>query len=141
MTPLQLLAYEHNCTKAITIKQPWAWLIIHGDKDVENRTWFAHYRGPVFIHASKSFDQDGFEYVQRKGLWHFNNSENFVKGGIVGIVRIEGCTKSYDSEWFEGPFGFVLYKPQAVKFTPCRGQLGIWDINHPDVCPFNKHRG
>nr|WP_254884213.1 MULTISPECIES: ASCH domain-containing protein [unclassified Bacteroides] len=25
--------------KAITIKQPWASLIVHGIKDIENRSW------------------------------------------------------------------------------------------------------
>jgi hypothetical protein len=140
MSPLQQLAYEHNCTKAITIKQPWAWLIIHGDKDIENRKWYTDHVGKVFIHASQSFDQDGFEYVQRKGLWQFNNSERFYKGGIVGIVELSGCTKFDPSEWFEGPYGFLLANPKPVKFTPCRGQLGIWDINHPDVNPFKRWR-
>lgn len=33
--------------KALTIKQPWASLIVHGIKDIENRTWRTDYRGPV----------------------------------------------------------------------------------------------
>ena len=140
MSPLQQLAYEHSCTKAITIKQPWAWLIIHGTKDVENRTWYTDYRGPVFIHTSRLFDQDGFHYIRRKRLWTFNNGEDFKLGGIIGFVDIIGCTTHYDSEWFEGPFGFVLANPKAVTFTPCRGQLGIWDINQPDVNPFKRWR-
>ena len=141
MTTLQQLAYAYSCTKAITIKQPWAWLIIHGDKDVENRTWHTNYVGKAFVHASRTFDQDGFEYVKRKGLWHFTNGETFHKGGIIGMIDITGCTRSDPSEWFEGPCGFLLSNPKAIPFIPCRGQLGIWDINHPDVCPFNKHRG
>ena len=40
--------------KAITIKQPWASLIVHGIKDIENRTWRTNYRGRVLIHAAGS---------------------------------------------------------------------------------------
>jgi hypothetical protein len=42
--------------KAISIRQPWAWLIVNGYKDVENRIWAANVRGRVLIHvgASKS---------------------------------------------------------------------------------------
>lgn len=38
--------------KAITIHPVWAWAIIHGHKRVENRTWRAHHRGKLLIHAS-----------------------------------------------------------------------------------------
>ena len=40
--------------KAISIKQPWAWLIISGYKTVENRKWYTAHRGDILIHASKS---------------------------------------------------------------------------------------
>lgn len=41
-----------DLNKAISIKQPWAYLICAGIKDVENRTWATKYRGRVYIHAS-----------------------------------------------------------------------------------------
>ena len=37
--------------KALSIQQPWAWLIVNDHKDIENRDWRTHYRGPVLIHA------------------------------------------------------------------------------------------
>jgi hypothetical protein len=37
--------------KAISIRQPWAWLIVNGYKDVKNRIWAANLRGRVLIHA------------------------------------------------------------------------------------------
>ena len=42
--------------KAITIKQPWASLIVHGVKDIENRTWHTNFRGRVLIHSSSKGD-------------------------------------------------------------------------------------
>ena len=41
--------------KAITIKQPWAWAIIFAGKDIENRTWHTHDRGPLLIHAGAAY--------------------------------------------------------------------------------------
>jgi ASCH domain-containing protein len=42
--------------KIISIRQPWASLIVSGAKDVENRTWPTRYRGPVLVHASQRAD-------------------------------------------------------------------------------------
>ena len=39
--------------KAISIRQPWAWLIVHGYQDVENRTWSTKHRGPILIHCHR----------------------------------------------------------------------------------------
>jgi hypothetical protein len=41
-------------TRAISIRLPWAWLIVNGFKDVENRSWRTRHRGTILIHASKS---------------------------------------------------------------------------------------
>ncbi|MEI3544750.1 MAG: ASCH domain-containing protein [Alphaproteobacteria bacterium] len=41
----------------LSIRQPWAWLIVNGYKDIENRTWPTHFRGKVLIHAGKKWDE------------------------------------------------------------------------------------
>jgi hypothetical protein len=41
---------------ALSVRQPWADLIMDGWKPVENRTWTTDYRGPVIIHAGKKWD-------------------------------------------------------------------------------------
>ena len=38
--------------RCLTVKNPWAFLIVHGIKDVENRNWKTNFRGNVFIHVS-----------------------------------------------------------------------------------------
>lgn len=45
--------------KALTVKQPWAWAIVHGGKTIENRATRWHYRGPLAIHAGMSLDRAG----------------------------------------------------------------------------------
>lgn len=55
--------------KALTVRQPWAWAIVFGGKDVENRSVnvAGAYRGPVAIHASLTWSEEGAdsELVQR----------------------------------------------------------------------------
>ena len=47
--------------RVLTVRQPWAWAIVHGGKDIENRTRnvAGAYRGPVAIHAGLAFDPAG----------------------------------------------------------------------------------
>lgn len=47
--------------KALTVQQPWAWAIIHGGKNVENRTQLWKYRGPLAIHAGARWSSRGGE--------------------------------------------------------------------------------
>jgi hypothetical protein len=38
----------------LSIRQPWAWLVAHGWKNIENRTWPTGFRGRFLIHAAKA---------------------------------------------------------------------------------------
>lgn len=69
----------------LTIRQPWAWLIVAGHKDVENRSWSRPYRGPLLIHAGLSLDEDGFDMAERMGI---AVPEALHRGAIVGIVDL-----------------------------------------------------
>lgn len=49
--------------KVLSIRQPWAWLIVNGYKTIENRTWRVNDRGPILIHAGKSFDYNSLWFM------------------------------------------------------------------------------
>jgi hypothetical protein len=49
--------------KALSIKQPWAWLIVHGYKDIENRTFDSPRCGRIYVHAGKTTDDDGMVWL------------------------------------------------------------------------------
>ncbi len=120
--------------KALSIQQPWAWLIIHGGKDIENRTWVSTHTGPLLIHASKSggnrADYDWVEnWIAEKGLevelpWY----TNLQRGGFIGQVEMEGCVRESDSPWFMGPVGFVLKNPEPLPFKKWSGKLGMFYV-------------
>lgn len=115
--------------KVIVVRQPWAWLIVNGFKDIENRSWATRYRGPLLIQASANLpSKSDFEEI-----WHFVRRRRvqlpnqFATGGIVGMVQLDDCVTRSRSKWFEGPIGWVLSKPKRLPFTPMKGRLGLFD--------------
>lgn len=142
--------------KALSIKQPWAWLIVHGFKDIENRDWkigrkptcFGEYQNRglelpsrVYVHAGKSssdITNEVFAWIIER--LNFGQRETFLRAGqkptqihlgaIVGEVDIVDCVTESDSPWFVGKYGFVLANPVAYKEPILyRGQLGFFEVN------------
>ena len=116
--------------KALSIRQPYAWLIVNGIKDVENRTWRTGYRGPVLIHAGKTYPKgehaDDFDAYEHQG---FPADRDGMLGGIVGIATITGCVTHSASRWWIGPVGFTLANARPLPaLIPCKGELGFFDV-------------
>lgn len=115
--------------KVIVIRQPWAWLIVHGFKDIENRSWRTQYRGTLLIQASATLPtrrelEEIRRFVRKRKV---RLPADFERGGIVGMVQLEECVTTSRSKWFEGPVGWVLSKPKRLRFIPLKGRLGLFD--------------
>lgn len=123
--------------KALSIRQPWAWLVINAGKDIENRSWPTKLRGRVLVHAAKGMTRREYADVEellRDDLDHSIKLPAFdeiERGGIIGSVEIVDCVDASKSPWFFGPYGFVLHDPQPLPFTPLRGALGFFDVAVP----------
>jgi hypothetical protein len=107
--------------KIITIRQPWAYLITKGSKNIENRTWQTQYRGPVLIHASLNIDR----VLCRK---HRLKPDSLEQGGVVGIAEITDCVSRHSSRWFLGPYGLVLKNRRPLLFIEWKGALGLREV-------------
>lgn len=114
--------------KALSILQPWAWLIVTGRKDIENRTWGTGFRGEVLIHAGKTYPKRDFKDDAEDWGDDFPRQREAMIGGIVGVATIVDCVRKSDSKWFNGPYGFVLRDARPLPLTPLRGQLGFFDV-------------
>ena len=117
--------------KALSIRQPWAELIVAGLKDIENRTWRTDYRGPVLIHAGtkiEPIDAALRELVKRISGFDLPDAANLPRGGIVGQAEIVDVVRSSPSRWFSGPYGFVLANARRLPFRPMPGQPGIFEV-------------
>jgi len=136
--------------KALSLRQPWAWLVASGIKDVENRTWPTKRRERIYIHAGKSSE------IKVQGLgdawitsrltiaqyFQYREAEaeaEMVRGAIIGEVTITDCKFRFPDEnanlyskWAEsGLYGFTL--TDAILYEepiPCRGALGFFE---PDL--------
>jgi hypothetical protein len=135
--------------KALSIMQPWAWLIVNGHKSIENRSWRCHIRGPILIHAGKKLDKDaasdlvdgihpvtGCDIVNGRAD-DITAPAAWELGGIVGEAEIVDCITASDDEWFCGPFGIVLRNARPLLFRPCKGALGFfvpdWSVSPPTI--------
>lgn len=121
--------------RALSIRQPWAWLVVNGYKDIENRTWSTAFRGRIYVHAGRRTINDDYpeqrEYVTRAGIVI---PARLPRGAIVGEVTIAGCVDNSDSPWFCGPFGFTLVDAIAYETpVPCRGQLGFFSVDESTI--------
>lgn len=128
---------------ALSVQQPWAWLIVHGHKDVENRTWKRDFKGRIAVHAGLKMDIDAMRDLIRgihpvtgealhpalaDSIAHADVRGEFYRGGIVGEATITGCSDNVDSQWFVGPYGFTLTDARPLPFRPLKGALGFFKV-------------
>jgi hypothetical protein len=120
--------------KALSIRQPWAWLIVNGHKDIENRQWRTHERGRIFVHAAAGMTRDeyaiGYVMAEEQGII-LPAFEFLERGGIVGEVDIVDCVDVDPSPWFFGEWGFVLKNAKPLPFAPLKGRLGFFRVDLP----------
>lgn len=125
---------KDNVRRALSIKQPWAWLIVNCYKDVENRSYKTKIRGRILVHASQSFDRTGYDWV-REAFPHIPMPEPdaFRTGGIVGEMWIADCRHENEhgrimSPWYGGQWAWIVRKARERRFLPLRGKLGFFKV-------------
>ena len=119
---------------ALSIRQPWAWLIIHAGKDIENRNWPTRFRGRVAIHASKGMTRreydDALNWVVLNARlpldFHEPQFDELQRGGLIGEAEIVDCVTASPSPWFVGEYGFVLRNAKPLPFVQVKGSLGFF---------------
>ena len=112
--------------RALSIRQPHAWLIVYGLKPVENRSRRTHYRGRILVHASQRPDREAYERYATRGV-QMPPLEEMPTGGFVGEVDIVGCEETSESPYYiPGNFAWLLDAPEPIEFEAAKGRLGIW---------------
>src|SRR5262245_60955396 len=110
--------------RALTVRQPWAWAIIHAGKDIENRSWTnKHATGTIAVHAGSGVDPfDRLPRGTRKP-----GRDELIHGAIIGVVDVVAVVNGHRSKWFNGPLGWVLRNPRPLpQPIACPGRLGLW---------------
>jgi hypothetical protein len=126
--------------KALTVKQPWASLILAGYKDVENRTRPTKHRGPLAIHVSKRPARNAFELLPSPHLFPWSVALLAMSpkvgqfGNVFGTVDVVDCIQDSDSRWaLDGHWHWILENPQVLdEPVPATGRLGLWEWHESD---------
>lgn len=121
--------------KVLSIKQPWASLIVSGYKKFEFRSWKTKYRGELYIHASKT--------IETKNLKNFESLNlDFPTGCIIGKVNLEDCIEvnaEFENELIKANslvyglskgrdgYAWKLTNPSKVEKIYVNGKLSIWE--------------
>ncbi len=116
---------------ALSIRQPWAWLIVNGYKDVENRDWKTNFRGEFLVHAGKTRDKSEYSAayeIAARACIEIPDMDSIDYGGIVGRSVIHDCVTASNSRWFVGEFGFLLRDSHPIPFVPYRGLLNFFNV-------------
>jgi hypothetical protein len=146
------LLTEPTLLYALSIKQPWAALVVQGLKSIEIRRWPTARRSRVLIHASSVPDK-------RSEAWRHVTDEmrglTQLQGGIIGAVELTDCLKYADLQsfiadqaahynepnWFEPPllYGFRFAKPEVLPFRRFPGWFRFFNVPNPQESAESKH--
>ena len=107
--------------KAISIRQPWAELILSGRKTIELRTWETKIRGRVAVHAGKQVKRAACEAYGLDGT-------TLVRGGLVGYVDIVGVVQVDQDNWDE-------LRDQHLALGDYPGPRVGWRLANPERLP------
>lgn len=83
--------------KALSLWQPWATLVVAGEKRVETRGWATAHRGPLLIHAAKAWNNalaaiaDADPFRAALLLAGFRSAAKLPFGALVGTVEVVDC--------------------------------------------------
>ncbi len=119
--------------KALSLKQPWAELILQNKKTIELRKWSTKFRGEFLIHASGNIDEEKIKEYNFKDLPRqaiigkviledvkiYNNEEEFLKDSDKHLAS--------SMQW--GKFGFILKNPRRIEPVKQKGNLGFFEVN------------
>lgn len=118
--------------KCLTVRQPYAYLIVNGHKDVENRSWSTTYRGPIIIQSSArvgnidDFSDLCFDIEDETGI---TLPADFTTGYTEGIVTLSDVVTNSRSIWAEsGEYHWILEDPIKLPAVSVSGKLGLWDL-------------
>lgn len=129
--------------RGLTLRQPWATLIAHHGKRIENRQWTTRYRGPLLIHAGLGFDADAAGWARGRPDLPYPHSApptGYPAGSVVAVATltdIHSCPVEGEAHpcpvaanpWAQSHarYHWILTEVRALaEPVPARGALGLW---------------
>jgi hypothetical protein len=121
--------------RALSLTQPWATLVVLGEKKIETRSWRPSRFGTIAIHASKGFPKTARQFAISnsycsKSLFqgHFAHVDQLPLGAIIGTVDVIGYLRSEVFE-FEHELHKQLFAPYEIEFSDKEKAFGDYSQN------------
>lgn len=120
--------------KTLSIRQPWATLIMLGEKDIEIRTWNAKHRGPLLIHTGKTSDGPAIDHFkilpEHYGyVLGYANLVNIKRYDNIGSFRAD---RNKHKNWRDPDkfplFGWVFEDIKRIEPFQFPGKLSFFDV-------------
>jgi hypothetical protein len=131
--------------RVLSLKQPWAALLVSGIKTIEIRRWTTSFRGPVLIHAARVADS-------RPQGWKLLSAAITplaqLRQGILGEAILFDCRwydrpeafaadqrqHGNDLSWWEprGLAGFCFREMRLLPFVPLKGNVRLFQVEWPE---------
>lgn len=142
--------------KTLSIRQPWASLICHGIKEVENRTWKTDYRGKVLIHTGVTKVHKNLEMQTPPHMWDeiflhqmqgtFPEMDELPYGAIIGYATLVDCVEEVTDSVWDGGEGIVKWIFEDAHLfkepiTGVKGKLNLYEteeISEDNLPPARK---
>lgn len=127
--------------KALSIKQPWAWLIANGYKSIETRTWATEHRGELLIVSSLKPCKEAMEFLRSNiEVFRLLESVDFEYGKAIAIVNLAECrpmTKADQDaalcDIYPNAYSWVLDNVMKIRPFPVKGWLKLYDVDYNSV--------
>lgn len=128
------VALDRTSNLALSVRQPWAELILSSRKSIEIRTWTTEYRGVLWLHTGQKRDPEAEAYFGLSNLFY---------GGFVGQVTISSVVRMDSERWERWrtrhlvpgsmppeSFGWLLRDPvRLLETVDARGELGLFQLD------------
>ena len=124
--------------KVLSIKEPWASLIMNGTKKIETRSWKTKYRGEIYIHASLSKAK-----ITKPEVYELIKDMNFKCGYIICKCNLVDCiymtdeyvndmkTNHYEEyicgHYEVGRYAWIVEGVKVIEPIKAKGKLGLWN--------------
>ena len=134
--------------KILSIRAPWAQLIVRGIQPLANLKFRQFYTGPVAIHAAGEYDPKQWAVAAEqcnnispaayrflgylyKSIDFDKRAEQRIFGGVIGFATAVRTTNEGDCTWFAGPYALHLEDAKESEFVPLRMPLGLHSVSGP----------
>ncbi len=119
---------------ALSVRQPWAWAILHAGKDIENRSLGAIRSGRmepgrIALHAAAGMTEEEYRWAvlkMQKTATQVPPPAALPRGAIIGSVEVVEIVTQSDSPWFGHSAGLRLADPEPCPPIPAKGALGYF---------------